>query len=194
MHNRLQISSRKWLPRLAGNRRYSRIAKSAAILDRMVKNQEQKKESTKWNKNRDGTPLRAIPLRAGASSGWTGAKRQLKSSGLEGREAMIPEAYRDVVMNYFEELASESTPSANSSSLEKKNAATMIPSSVFARPYIAIAFILAWLPGDAFGIEPLVQPPNIRELYQNRIEKAVEERATMVAITSVFGNRCRSER
>lgn len=51
----------------------------------------------------------------------------------------------------------------------------MIPSNVFAYRSIALAFILALLPGNAFCMEPLEQPQNIRKLYQNRIEKAVEK-------------------
>ena len=56
-------------------------------------------------------PFERLPLWGGASSGWTGAKRQLKSDRLDGRESMIPEDYRDVVTNYFEALANEASES-----------------------------------------------------------------------------------
>ncbi|MCU0712008.1 MAG: hypothetical protein MUC43_08115 [Pirellula sp.] len=60
-------------------------------------------------------PFERLPLRAGSSSGWTGAKHQLKSDRLEGRESMIPEEYRDVVTNYFEALANETSEPQQSS-------------------------------------------------------------------------------
>lgn len=52
-------------------------------------------------------PFERLPLRGGASSGWTRAKRQLQTGILDGREALIPEAYRDVITEYFEALAKQ---------------------------------------------------------------------------------------
>lgn len=75
------------------------------------------KTSSKAGNQPNGTksvteaPFERLPLRGGASSGWTGAKRQLKSDRLDGRESMIPEDYRDVVTNYFEALANEASES-----------------------------------------------------------------------------------
>ncbi|MBX3416137.1 MAG: hypothetical protein KF851_00925 [Pirellulaceae bacterium] len=52
-------------------------------------------------------PFERLPLRGGTSSGWTRAKRQLKNGVLDGREALIPEPFRDVVTDYFEALAKQ---------------------------------------------------------------------------------------
>jgi hypothetical protein len=46
-----------------------------------------------------------LPLRGESSSGWTRAKRQLRNGVLDGREALIPEAFRDVVTDYFQALS-----------------------------------------------------------------------------------------
>ena len=52
-------------------------------------------------------PFERLPLRGEASSGWTRTKRQLKNGVLDGREALIPESFRNVVTDYFEALAKD---------------------------------------------------------------------------------------
>lgn len=52
-------------------------------------------------------PFEQRSLRGESSSGWTRAKRQLRNGVLDGREAMIPEAFRDVVTDYFQALAKD---------------------------------------------------------------------------------------
>lgn len=52
-------------------------------------------------------PFEQLPLRGESGSGWTRAKRQLEKGVLDGREAMIPEAFRDVVSDYFQALSKD---------------------------------------------------------------------------------------
>ncbi|MBL8892811.1 MAG: hypothetical protein JNL67_22735 [Planctomycetaceae bacterium] len=56
-------------------------------------------------------PMERLPLRGETSSGWTRAKRQLRNGLLDGREALIPESFRDVVTEYFEALAQDAKES-----------------------------------------------------------------------------------